>query len=551
MSAARTIDPKPLALASSRDDDELPEIWAYGCTNLPLVVDQAIDALRPDPEVFVRGGALTRIIESDGTDPGPMMRERGAPVMQRPIPQWITERLSVDARWLKKSTRGRGDKKEEIVVASAPPAWVATHVLTRGTWPSFKPLDGIITSPTIRRDGSVLQTPGYDPKSGLVYLPRASYSPVPDEPKIRDAIAARDRLLDVVVDFPMTDLGRAAWLALLLTLVARALVSGSVPMFVVNAPAAGSGKGLTVRSAHIIAFGTDVAHMSMPPDDDELRKQVTTTLLAGDPAVLLDNITAPLGGDSLETIITAPIWKVRVLGKTEDSGTLEVRVVWMATGNGVQLGGDMGRRTLFIHLESQHEKPEERTDYTHEDRAGEERFLAWVRANRAGLVVDALTCLRAWHVHGRGGEVREWGSFSSWAGTIARAVQWLGLPDPTLARATQDTSLDTGRNALAVVYDAIRRLGADRGVTAGDLVKAAFPPRGEPPNGEDDLAEAIAALTPNAKAESAVRARLLGRKLKAGLIIDGHKLIATPGAARAVRYSVTKDLSALSNGGPR
>jgi len=526
------------------------EIWPFGCTNLPHIVDEAIVALRPDPGVFVRGSALTRIIESDGTDPGPQ-REVGAPVMRRATPQWITERLSVDAVFLKKTTRGRGANKEDAIVASPPPAWIALHVIGRGTWPSFKNLEGIVTSPTMRRDGSVLQTPGYDRESGLVYIPRATYRRVPDEPTIREAIEARDRLLDVIVDFPLKDLGRAAWLAMLFTFCARELVSGSVPMFAVDAPTPGSGKGLAVRSPHIIAYGTDVAHMSMPPDDEEFRKQITTTLLAGDPVVLLDNVTQPLGGDSLETIITAPKWKVRLLGKNEDSGTLDVRIVWTTTGNGIQLVGDMGRRTLRIRLESQHENPEERTDYTHKDRAGEERFLAWVRANRAELVVDALTCLRAWHVHGRGGETREWGSFTSWASTIGCAVQWLGLPDPTLARATEDATLDPARNALAVVYDAIRRLGDAKGVTSGDLVKVAFPPRGEPPNGEDDLAEAIAALTPNSKGDGPTRARLLGRKLKAGRIIEGRKLIATQGSARAVRYSVTSDLAAASEGVPR
>ena len=123
------------------------------------------------------------------------------------------------------------------------------------------------------------------------------------------------------------------------------------------------------------------------------------------------------------------------------------------------------------------------------------------------------------------------------------------MPDPTLARATQDASLDPVRQALGVVYAAIRRLGTPaRGVTAGDLVRLAFPPPREPPNGEDDLAEAIAALTPNSRGDAAVRSRLLGRKLKVGRIIDGHRLEAAPGAARSVRYSVVPVTGTTSGG---
>jgi putative DNA primase/helicase len=309
-------------------------------------------------------------------------------------------------------------------------------------------------------------------------------------------------------------------------------------MFGIDAPVAGSGKGLLVRCAHLIAYGVDVAHMSLPPDEEEMRKQITTTLLSGDPAVLLDNAGVQIGGDSLESLITAPIWKVRLLGKNEDSGALVPRIVVIVGGNGLEFVGDMGRRTLRIRIDTEHESPEERDDYKHPERAGEDKLLQWVRANRAELVVDALTILRAWHVAERPGEVKRWGSFESWASTIARCVQWVDLPDPTLGRATKDAALDPQRQALSVVYDAIRRLGTDRGVTAGDLVRVAFPPPREPPNGEDDLAEAIGALTPNSRGDASTRARLLGRKLKTGRIIDGRKLEAVPGGARSVRYAV-------------
>jgi len=435
-----------------------------GGTDLARQVDDAVAALREDTELFVRGGALTRVVASDGTEGGRVVRELGAPVLRRADVPFVRERLSLGAVFTAMRPVGRGESKEWCEVEVPPPAWIAQHVIGRGTWPGYRRLTSTVTSPTMRRDGSILQVEGFDVESGLLYAPKATYARVPDEPTIHDAHAALARLLDVIVDFPLDALGRSGWLALLFTFVARELVDGSVPMFAFDAHTAASGKGLAVRTPHIVAFGSDIPHMSMPPDDAEFRKQITTSLLAGDRAILLDNVTMPIGGDSIEALITAPVWKTRLLGTNEDSGSLIPRIIAIATGNGIQLVGDMGRRTLRIRLDSPHENPEARNDYSYATRAGEDRFLAWVRAHRAELVVDALTCLRAWHVSGRGGTTRAWGSFGAWVSTVARAVQWLGLPDPSEGRGTKDVALDPALCALEIIYGALDRLTQKRGI---------------------------------------------------------------------------------------
>lgn len=498
------------------------------------MVDQAIEALRDDDQIFVHGGALRRVVHADGTERERIARDTGSPVMRVPSASWIQDRLSIHSRFYKVKTRRSG---EVVELEEEPPLAIAAKVLERGTWPDYRRLTGVVTSPTMRRDGSVLQEPGYDERSGLLFLPATHYPPVPGVPSWSDARAACARLYSVVDDFPFDALGRAAWLALLLTLVARELVDGATPLFAYDAPTAGTGKGLAVRVPHLIAFGREIPHMSLPPTDEEARKQFTTTLLAGDPAVLLDNISQPLGGDSLDALITAPAWQVRLLGKNENSGAITPRVVLVATGNGLEFVGDLARRTLRNRLESPHERPEERADYRHPERAGEARLVAWVHAHRDELVVDALTMLRAWHVAGRPGRVKDWGSFTGWTETIAKCVQWVTEIDPTLARATGDAALDPGKRALQVVYDAIRRLGGKDGCTAGAIVRAAFPGPYGP--ADEDLVEAIEHLAPNAKTE-AVRARVLGRRLKVGRIIDGLKLEAIPGAARSTRYRLVR-----------
>ena len=79
-----------------------------------------------------------------------------------------------------------------------------------------------ITAPTIRPDGSLLQKRGYDRETGLLYLPNEDYPEIHNSPSLDDAISARDRLLEVVQDFPFAKPHhRSAWLSGLLTCLAR------------------------------------------------------------------------------------------------------------------------------------------------------------------------------------------------------------------------------------------------------------------------------------------------------------------------------------------
>src|SRR5205823_4803575 len=67
-------------------------------------------------------------------------------------------------------------------------------------WP-FPTLVGVIGTPTLRPDGSMLTTQGYDSQTGLVLLGGPDMPPIPAEPTRHDALMALallDRLLDEV-----------------------------------------------------------------------------------------------------------------------------------------------------------------------------------------------------------------------------------------------------------------------------------------------------------------------------------------------------------------
>ncbi len=94
-----------------------------------------------------------------------------------------------------------------------------------------------------------------------------------------------------------------------------------------------------------------------------------------------------------------------------------LNVTWYATGNNVQLGADPSRRVCHIRLESSEERPETRTDVTHEG------LREHVRRNRGSLLSAALTILRGWFVAGKPRYgLKPWGSFESWSSVVREAI---------------------------------------------------------------------------------------------------------------------------------
>jgi len=157
-----------------------------------------------------------------------------------------------------------------------PPQWAVTGLAARGVWPSIRELEAIIECPTIREDGSLLDTPGWDEETALLYLPNAAFDPIPDRPTLDDARKAAGELSDLVCDFPFKDeRHKAAWLAALLTVIARFAIGGPVPMFLIDANNRGSGKSKLADLISAIATGRDMARKAYPEDDAEMRKVLT------------------------------------------------------------------------------------------------------------------------------------------------------------------------------------------------------------------------------------------------------------------------------------
>lgn len=486
-------------------------------------IDEAVDAAVADPNLFQRNDKLvhvTRVTEQEAREfpalvaGSPKIHEMGAPT--------LGERLTRFARWEKY------DKRAKDYIPAEPTRDIVLGVLARAKWPGIRPLEGVLETPSLRPDGSVLDRAGYDYPTGYLYEPSMAFPRIPAAPTREDATAALAELLDVFVDFPFEmPAGASVVVAALLTLLARPAIEGATPAFLFDAASPGTGKGLLTDAIAMIATGREAGKQTISKDsrnaDEEMKKVMATCALRGARLVVFDNIDGAslFGGPSLEGAITACLFEGRILGKTKDF-LIAWRAVVMGTGNNVRVTNDMRRRTLCARLVSRFEDPARRplSSYRYAERAG--GLVSWVRANRGRLVRAALTLLRAFVLAGRPREGVALGSFEAWDRLIAGAIVWAGGADPTQCLLTYADSTDVSpeRTALTILLRDLPRLDENgRGLTAKAITSALWSSeriRGEnlPPDGFDDLRSALGELAKPPKRGAPPDSRDLGNAMR-------------------------------------
>jgi hypothetical protein len=259
----------------------------------------------------------------------------------------------------------------------------------------------------------------------------------------------------------------------------------------------------------------------LPEKDEEMRKRITALMLEGDAAVCIDNITHRIALPSLDAVLTSTTWKDRLLS-TNTTISAPARAVWWATGNNLDLGGDLSRRSLHVRLESKLENPEERDGFRHPD------LIGWVTENRKRLVPAALTILRAYMISPNKVDAGLWGSFEDWSRIVPAALVWCGAANPMLARATQDPALDEEKRAITVLLEGLRRLcPAEKALSGRSILDALYPER-DPhegplaPDGFDDLRDVIEQETRGQQGRKP-EARKLGKWLQRvrGRVVGG------------------------------
>ena len=142
---------------------------------------------------------------------------------------------------------------------------------------------GIIEAPTLRRDGTLLDRPGYDQATGLLFDPGGTlFAPIPARPTREDAEAALATLREVLRGLPLRRRrpSRSVAISALITgLVRRAL--RAAPLFAFSAPKMASGKTLLATLVSYLATGRPPAMLSQTDDAESERKRLFAVLLEG------------------------------------------------------------------------------------------------------------------------------------------------------------------------------------------------------------------------------------------------------------------------------
>ena len=530
-----------LVTAGSKDD--LRSLFASPVTAAATgELAGGITLLRRQP--VATENAASWSTQSSGAGDGALRWSSGELVIEAASPKAVKTKLAEYAEWWK-------PYREELRPTD-PTDQQAGDVIERyrqdclhPKFPRFRLLNGIVDSPTLRNDGTLLDIPGYDPQSGLFGDFDGSGWNIPSSPTRDDARDAMRMLHELVSETSFAEsIHRSVWVAGLLSIVAREYARGNVPLFAVSANQRGAGKGTIVDLASAIATGRPATKWAPPSGrrsdtEAEEDKRLTTVALNGTRVLLYDNVRAgqPIGTPALERAITAGpdgsmgMVSGRVLGKNVEAKAPWRVVVWV-TGNNLMTRGDLDRRVVLCRLHTNLEQPENR------------RFqrispVDYAIANRREYLIACLTILlahkRAIDDHEPGVVLEPWGSFVYWSERIRSAVAWADPDgcDPKRTNEEIHEQVHPEQAEALVFFGAWHKVFGSKAVTVKEIDTACH----EVPVGsyESDLASAVGDLSLAAPlGNAAVNTYHLGRWLAANKNRPG-KFILRQGRRRVGR----------------
>ena len=392
--------------------------------NMAVDTEAAIAALvetqRADKTIFLQSTQIVRIV----------INKKGEPVINQVGVAEIKNEMTRSAQYfaLKKAKDEKGEETTQKRPIYPSEALAQNILVDKGKMIAFPSLEGIVQAPTIRPDGSILSTPGYDEATELFYRPTPDLEgcTIPERPTKPQAKQAMEKIKMLIKEFPFAQQAdHANMLGFILTpFIRHALpkTNGDVLMALIDATNPGSGKGLLYQIVHVLATGKVGSVTPLPKDEEEWTKVAFSILQAGNQFVCLDNVAEEIRSSVLEGLLTGCEWSGRALG-TNAWRTFPNHTTWAATGNNLRIGGDLGRRCYSIRLEPQVADPDQQT-FEIED------LLTYVLENRKELVSAILTIIRAWFLAGcpRAKKSSHTGSsFRHYVGMLGGILEYVGV----------------------------------------------------------------------------------------------------------------------------
>lgn len=390
------------------------------CSNGRQLRDKSADAIaalhaaNDPPMLFARSGRIAVVVcDKDGRHAVVDLKEDSMRGM-----------LTRTADWFVAFKAKAGERVE---TSCAPPLDVVKDLLSlpQSELP-FPSLEGLVETPVLRPDGTILNEPGYDPATKLFFAldPGLRLSEIPRFPSAPQVRAAVSLIADELLgDFPFVDQASKAnsFAGLLSPIIKAAINNEPTPAKLNVAPQAGTGKSLEAEVAAIITTGRAAEMFSLPRDEEETRKTICTALRSGARMVVFDNVTHKVTSGELCKVVTATQFADREF-RTHDKILLPVCCCFVLTGNNLQVGGDMPRRVYWTHMDARQSKPFMRDGFRHPN------LKAWVSNHRGALLAALLTIARAWFVAGKPApKLTPLGGFEAWTTMTGGILEFAGV----------------------------------------------------------------------------------------------------------------------------
>ncbi|QNA88689.1 hypothetical protein G4G28_09665 [Massilia sp. Dwa41.01b] len=433
--------------------DRAPALIEVSAGELPRMVDSMALLLKKSGQMYERAGVMVYV-----SDEGKIVQA---------VATWMKVFVHRLCRFEQYNV-----KKQEMVVAECPQG-VVQGLLANAAHTRMPRLTAVRDVPTMDANGRLIAMPGYDEPSGLLLRNEkfVTWPAVRLAPSQSDLKNALQTLWKPFEQFPYVSAAdRSVALAAALTAAVRCCLR-TAPGFGFSATAPGTGKTLLAQCIGVLYDGTAPAVSAPITHEEEWAKSLFSSALAGAGTLLFDNAEHAIESASLCAVTTAPAIKGRVLGESREAEA-EHRLLVLATGNGLQLVGDLNRRFLTCRLDAQVEASKVA------GRQFDLEPLGYCLKNRLLMITAALTLIQGYVAAGFPKVCDGLASMDDWNKLVRSTIVWLseqglaaGFVDPKAAL-LRDSANDPEAAALAVVLEMAKMtFGPNAKFTVAELVK--------------------------------------------------------------------------------
>lgn len=351
------------------------------------------------------------------------------------------------------------EKKGKLVVSEPHPR-VEAMVRAKDCWPGIPILDGLSECPLLRSDGTFATEVGYDEDT------RAYVTCGPWASKSTHGNPAQWLCDEVLGEFPFEDeASRDNAMGLMVLAFVRRIIEGPTPVHYIDAPIVGTGKTLLAQTCLYPSCGF-VGASTLPEREEERKKSISSFLLEGAQAIIWDNVDKRVDSGTLAAATTNINYHDRMLGSNAVID-VPVKCIWVMTGNNAELNKDMVRRTVWIRIDAQMERPSQ-------GRKFKKNLTVWCKENREEIVAACCQMVTNWVDAGRPlFEARGMGGFEEYAQIVGGVLMANGLVNFMANQGKLESHADADSLGWGAFHEAVYEDKSNSWWKVGDVVETA------------------------------------------------------------------------------